>query len=323
MLFRSEKFNLGNILSISDISSSNKFLIDLLNGNIDFNNIESIDNTEEKNEEKNLRYNNSVLEFLYLIIRDNLSIEKIAFRNVNFKAKLDDDIYTKFYQNEKDKIKALVKNEIIHFILGKKNLVKRDDCIEYMKKIFDNNHVDLVDEIIENNCEKIVLSSGLIEFSLKKDVLNSCDIDYIISSKKRMNAIEYMTNFQSNNFNLSNINIIEPLNIEKKLMKNVYQSFYNEKNIEEMIKLYNLIYTNREKAKLLNQIFYSNLTKILSFAYKLCSTDLLDEDFKIKLLEKMNQIEDKQFQKEKISEAKVKKSMKEKLKKKRLHLKKL
>ena len=110
--------------------------------------------------------------------------------------------------------------------------------------------------------------------------------------------------------------MIGPLNIEKNLIMNVYQSFYNEKNIDEMIKLYNLIFTNKEKAKLLNQIFYSNLTKILGFAYKLCSTDLLDEDFKKKLLEKMNEIKDKQFQKEKSSEEKVKINLKEKLKKK-------
>ena len=270
------KFNLQNILTLSDIDSSNKFLLDLLNGNFDINNIKLFKNTEEKY----LKYNNSVLEFLYLIIRDNLSMEKLAFRNAEFKLKMNDEIYEKLYQNEKDKIKSLVKNEIIHFILGKKNLVKRDDCMEYMEKNFDNNHIELVDDIIKNHCEKIVLTNGLIEFSLKKEVLNSCDIDYIISSKKRINAIEYMTNFQTNNFNLSNINMIGPLNIEKNLIMNVYQSFYNEKNIDDMIKLYNLIFTNKKKAKLLNQIFYSNLTKILSFAYKLCSTDLLDEDLK-------------------------------------------
>ena len=311
-----EKFNLGNILAISDISSSNKFLLDLLNGNLDINNIESINNTEEKNEEKNLRYNNSVLEFLYLIIRDNLSIEKIAFRNVNFKAKLDDEIYTKFYQNEKDKIKALIKNEIIHFILGKKNLVKRDDCINYLSRNFDDDHVDIVDEVLKNNCEKIVSTNGLMLFSLKKDVLSSCDIDYIISFESRKNALEYMSNFQSKNWDATNINIMQPLNVHKKLVKNVYQTFYNEKNLDELIKLYNIIYTNKEKGKLLNQILYSNLTKIFTFAYKLCSIDLLDEDFKMKLLEKMKQIEDKQFQKEKISEKKDKKSLKEKLKKK-------
>ena len=53
-------------------------------------------------------------------MRDNLSMEKLAFRNAEFKFKTKDEIYEKFYQNEKDKIKALVKNEIIHYILRKK-----------------------------------------------------------------------------------------------------------------------------------------------------------------------------------------------------------
>ena len=307
-----EKFKLTNILTYSDISSSNKFLLDLLNGNFDFNNIETIDN----NEEKNLKYNNSVLEFLYLLTRDNLSIEKIAFRNVNFKFKINDEIYAKFYQNEKDKIKTLVKNEIIHFILGQRNLVKRDDCINYISKNFDEDHVEIVDEVLKTNCEKIVSANGLIKFSLKKEVLNTCDIDYIISFESRENAIGYMTNFQSKIWDQSNIYIIQPLNVDKKLVKNVYQTFYNEKNLDEMIKLYNLIYNNKEKGKLLSQTLYSNLTKIFNFAYKLCSTDLLDEDFKIKLSEKMKQIEDRQFQNIKISEKKDKKSLKEKLKKK-------
>ena len=95
-------------------------------------------------------------------------MDKMAFRSVKFKCKMNDELYEKFYQNEKDKIKALVKNEIIHYILTKKNLVKRDNCIKYMEKNYDNNHLELVDEIIKNNCEKIVLTNGLIEFSLKK-----------------------------------------------------------------------------------------------------------------------------------------------------------
>ena len=307
-----ERFNIKNILSFSDIDSSNAFLTTLFSDNFDINNFELKDNSEEKN----LKYFNSILEFLYLLIRDNLSLEKIAFRYFDFKLKMKDELYEKLYFNEKDKIKILVKNDIIHFILGRQNLVKRDDCISYINRVYDDNYAELVDEIITKDCEKIVLSNGLIVFSLKKEVFNLCDIDYIITFESRENAIEYMTNFQSKNYDISNIYIIEPLNIEKKLMKNVYKAFYNDKNIDELIKFYNLLYNNKEKMQLLNNIFYSNLTKIISFAYKLCSTDLLDEDFKIKLLEKINQIEDKQFRKEKISEEKDKKSLKEKLKKK-------
>ena len=274
-----ENFNIKNILKYSDIDSSNAFLTNLFNDNLNINNIELKDDSEGNN----FKYFNSILEFIYLIIRDNLSMEKIAFRDIDFKVKFTDEIYEKLYLNEKEKIEILVKNDIIHFILGNKNLIRRDDCIEYLSKVYDDNYTELVDEIIKKDCEKIVLSNGLIVFSLKKEILNLCDIDFLITFKSRKSAIEYMTNFQSKNFDISNIYLIESFNIEKKLMKNIYQTFYNDKNIDELIQFYNFIYSNKEKVGVLYNIFYSNLTKIISFAYKLLSTDLIDENFKIKL----------------------------------------
>ena len=295
-----EQFYLQNISYLSNIASSNKLFQNLINERLNINNIEFIG----KSEENNLRYINSIFEYLYLMIRDNLSMEKIAFGKVEFKKKLRDEVYEKLYQSERNTFQNLIKNEIIHFFLGNKNLVKRDDCIDYVTRTFDKKYIYLVDEMIKNNCDKKILSNSLIEFSLKKEMLNNIDIDYIISQKERKNAYEYMTNFKSKNLDISNINIIEPLNIQKRLMKNVYQSFFNEKNIDELIKLYNLTSIENENGKVLNFIFHSNLKKILSFAFKLCSTDLLDEDFKIKLLEKMKQIEDKQFNNEKNNDKK-------------------
>ena len=92
---------------------------------------------------------------MYLIIRDNLSLEKIAFRNAEFEFKIKDEIFEKLYQNEKDRIKTLVKNEIIHFILSKQNAVKRDDCINYLGKNFDGNYAELVDEILKIIVKKL------------------------------------------------------------------------------------------------------------------------------------------------------------------------
>ena len=53
------KFNIKDILLISDINSSNKFLQDLLNDNT--NNIELFDIIKEKN----LKFSNSIIEFLF------------------------------------------------------------------------------------------------------------------------------------------------------------------------------------------------------------------------------------------------------------------
>ena len=107
-----EQFTIGNILAISNIDSSNNFLLNILNDNIDSDKNESINDLDEKY----LKYSNSFLEFLYLILRDNLSCEKIAFSNVSFKFKMKDELFEKLYKNENEKINTLIENEIIHFI---------------------------------------------------------------------------------------------------------------------------------------------------------------------------------------------------------------
>ena len=127
--------------------------------------------------------------------------------------------------------------------------------MDFLKDIFNNNYIELVDEILKNNCEKISLSNALINFSLNKDILKSIDIDYIINSKQRTNSIEYITNFQSKNNNLMNINILEPLQIKEKLMKSVYKTFLNEKYLGGLVDFYNFIYLNKEKTPLINIIF--------------------------------------------------------------------
>ena len=316
-----EQFNLQKIISLSDIDSSNNIFNELTSDNL-----EKIQTDYINSQKNNLDYINSVIEFLYLIIRENLSLENIAFQGTNFKWKMKDEIYEQLYQKDKEKVNILVKNNIIHFILGKNNLVQRKDCLDHLMQIFDGKYIELIDEILKENCEKIILTNGLIEFSLKKTILNLCDIDYIMDHTNRKNAIKYMINFQSSNNFLSNIKIIEPLCNQIKFMKNIYQTFYNEKNVDELIKLYNLIFSYKEKFPLLNEIFYSNITKILSFAYKLCFTQLLDEDYKLKLLEKISKLQDKELLK-KLGEnsadknhcsdnKKNMKSLKDKLKKK-------
>ena len=58
-----EQFNIQNISLLSDIDSSNKFFQDLINEVLNINDIESI----TKEEVNNLKYINSLIEFLYLM----------------------------------------------------------------------------------------------------------------------------------------------------------------------------------------------------------------------------------------------------------------
>ena len=286
----SEQFNLEKILLISDIDSCNKFMKNLLLENM------IIDNAINNNiKENNLKYLNSLIEFLYLIIRDNLTMQNIAFSKVDFKFNINDELDEILYKRENKKINQLVKNEIIHYILGNNNMVNRDNCLNYIEIYFDKKYLGLVDEILKEDCDKIVLTNGLVQFSLKKEKMNLCDIDNIIPPKFRKNAIEYINNFQTKNCSLFNINIIEPLNMQHDLSKKIYQTFYNEKSINDLINFYNIINRCKEKFPLLYKIFYYNIKKILTFSYKLCLTQILDEDFKKWLLEKLKIIEEEDF----------------------------
>ena len=179
-----KRFTLESIVSLSNIDKINKVFDILSKENI---------LTDISTYQVNLRYINSVIEFVYLIIRDSLSMENIAFFNTSFKWKKKDLIYEQLYQKEKEKFNTLV---------------KRDDCVDYLEDIFDENYIELVDEVLKNDCEKISLSNALINFSLNKNALKCIDIDYINDSKQRKNAIEYITNFQSKNNNLMNINTL-------------------------------------------------------------------------------------------------------------------
>ena len=111
-----KKFTLDSIVSLSDIDETNKVFNELSKENF----LKDISTYQV-----NFKYINSVIEFLYLIIRDSLSMENIAFFNTSFKWKLKDLIYEQLYQKEKEKFNTLVKNEIIHFILGKKKFSKK------------------------------------------------------------------------------------------------------------------------------------------------------------------------------------------------------
>ena len=279
-----KEFNIEKISIYSNIDSCNNFFLnlkeeDLLKENEYFN--ENI-----KNEERNLKYINSIFEFLLLIIRDDLSMINLAFKlSSSFRMKYRDIVFETLLKTEKNNFENIIKNQIIHYILGNKNLVKRENCT----KLFDcyKNYLNLkfIDDFLKEDCDEISLSNQLKQFSLKKNIFSFCDIDYIIDYKSKVNAINYMTEFQSNNFNLINTYIVESLNIQKKLNSKIYEAFFNKNNIEKLINLYKIIISNKNCTKL-SDIFLLTFSKIFSFYIKLYKNDLKHEDN----LKKLNEI---------------------------------
>ena len=205
----------------------------------------------------------------------------------SFRMKYRDKVFETLLKSEKNNFENIFKNQIIHYILGNKNLAKREDCI----KLFDcyKNYLNLkfIDDFLKEDCDEISLSNQLKQFSLNKNIFPFCDIYYIIDYKGKVNAINYINEFQSNNFNLINTYLVKCLDIQKQLNEKIYEVFFNQNNMEKLIKLYKIIISNKYYTKL-SEIFFFTFSKIFCFYIKLYKNDLKHEDNIKKLQEIIN-----------------------------------
>ena len=280
------EFNFDNILKYSNIDSCNNFFLDLKDEDISKKNEYLF--SKMKDEQRSLKYINSIFEFLLLIIRDNLSMINLGFQNSNtFRMKYKDEIFESLLQKEKNNFENLLKNKIIHHILGNKNLINRENCIKIYQPFNNFIDIELVDNLLKRDCEKISLSNQLQQFSLKKNVFPNCDIDYIIDYNERVNAMNYLLEFQSNNFNLLNTHIIKSLLIQEKLNKKVYDTFFNKNNIDKFINFYSIL-TSNNNYPLLTDIFFFTFSKILCLYIELYKGDNQFEEYRKKLIEIIN-----------------------------------
>ena len=276
--------NLVNILNYSNIDNCNNFLLNIMNNNLEEKN-EKL-NEEIKNNEKNLKYFNSLMEFLLIIIRDDISMIKGAFKYCNnFKMNYKDKIFEKLLVKEKVNLENLIKNEIIHSIVGKNNLVKREDCINVFEYYDHELNINIVDNLLKENCEEISSSNQLKQYSLKKSEFSNFDIDYLINSNERGYAINYLTEFLSNNYNILNTNILNPLSIQEKLNITIFNSYFNNKKIENFLNFYKKIIANNYSS--FTDTFLFTYSKILCVFIKFYNKDL-SEDLRNNLYDILN-----------------------------------
>ena len=281
-----KELNFEKILTYSNIDSCNNFFLNLKNEDINQKNENLYENIKIK--ERNLKYINSLFEFLLLIIRNNFSMIDLAFKFSNsFRMKFNDKIYENLLKNDKTNYENLIKNQIYHHILGNKNLIKRESCLGLYQ--IDKYKIDikLIDNLLKENCDEISLSNKLKQFSLKKSIFPICDLDYIIDCKQRANAINYMMEFQSNNYNLLNTYIIKPLSIQEKLNQKNYEIFFNTKNVDKFLNFYDSLVT-KNNYPILTDIFVYTFSKILCFFIKLYKNDNIFEKYQKKLIEIVN-----------------------------------
>ena len=278
--------NITNILNYSNIDNCNFFLMNF-NQN-DFSEKNEKLNEEIKNNEKNLKYFNSLLEFLLIILRDDLSMIKSIFKYTSyFKMNYKDKLFEKLLVKERKNLENLIRNEIIHNIVGNKNLVKRENCINIFN-FYEHDeelNIDIINNILKENCEQISFSNQLKQYSLKKTNFSNFDIDYLINYTERGNAINYTNEFLSDNYNILNTYILKPLSIQEKINNRIYNAFFNNKNIDNFINFYKIIITNNYP--LLTDAFLFVYSKILCVFIKFYNNDK-DDELKKKLFNLIN-----------------------------------
>ena len=277
------EFTVEKILSYTNIASCNNNFINLIKEE-KFE--EKIDENFKK-EEKVLKYINSIFEFLLLIIRDNSSMINLSFKlNNSFRMKYKDLILEQLLKNEKNNFENLIKYKLIHFILGNKNLIKRENCLRLLYNFENYMDLKIIDNFLKDNCDEISLSNQLKQFSLKKNMFPLCDTDYIIDYKERINAFKYLIEFQKD-FNLLNTYIVKPLNIQEKLYKKNYEIFFNNNFFGKIMNFYKNIITN-ENYGLFRDIYFFNFSKIICFYIQLYKDDALHKDNISKIIEIIN-----------------------------------
>ena len=234
-----DKFNILKILNYSKIDT----MMELFN--------------KMNKEKKSLKFINSYFEFLLLIIRDNSSMINLCFNFSNiFKMKFKDKIMYKLIEREKINLEKVIKNEIIHFILGNNNKITREECIKQYQSYQKILSYENIDNILTEYCNK----NNQLKLSLKISKFKFFDLDYIINYIQRDNAFKYINNFKSNN--LLNTYFSTCLSIQNKLNNNIFDNFFNEYNIDNFGNIFKMLITNKNYLKLDN-IFLYTFSKII------------------------------------------------------------
>ena len=284
-------FNVDNILFYSNIDNCNYFLMNLNDEHLNQKNEELIQSMIDQ--KKNLSYINEVFELILQAIKDKISMIKIAFLfSENFRMKYKDNLFEKLLSKEKNNFENIIKNQIIHHILGNKNLVQRESCINMYNSytsLSQKLNLELVDKILKENCDIVSSENQLKKFTLKKDYFPLCDIDYIIDYNEKANATNYMMEFQKINYNLLNTYLSNSLSIQEKLYKKIYETLFSKNNLESYIHFYKILITNNNYP-LLTDKFIFTLSKLFSFYIALSKERMINnnEEYKILLLEIIN-----------------------------------
>ena len=277
-------FNIKNILTWTDIFNSNNFLnyLDIKNFNRKNKKLENL----ILEQQINLKYINSLLKFLFYIIRDNSSMIFLAFSYcINFRMQYTDEVLNILLQNDKNNVEEIIKNKIYILILSSKNNVTYNNISNYLDDMNFELFKDLVDNILQNDCKSEIFNNTHF-FSIKKEKLAYCDIDYCYEKGKLNDLINYLNQFQTD-FNMLNTYISSFISIEESLSNKICNLFFNRDNVKNFLSFYKILIASN-KYPLLTNIFFFDFSKILCFYIELKGIDNIERKIKTKLNEIFN-----------------------------------
>ena len=253
-------FNINYILTNTNVFNSNSYFYYLDKDALSKKNMRIMNIISDQQE--NLKYINSVLKFIYYIIRENSSMIYLAFNYIiDIRMEYKDEILEILLENDKLNLYEVIKNKIRIFILSRKNSIANNEINN--TKLNEELINDIIRQIIEEDCF-MQISNDKHLFSIKKERINICDIDYCIDKEGINNLTQYLTEFQANNFNLLNTYISPNISIQDNLYNKLCELFFNEKNIKSFLDFYNILIT-KDNYPLLRDIFFFDFSKILCF----------------------------------------------------------
>ena len=100
---------------------------------------------------------------------------------------------------------------------------------------------------------------------------------------ERVSAINYIKGKKSNIFNTY---LMNPLSIQERLYKRVYDAFFNKKNLKDIINFYIILIW--KKIPTLNSICFDNISKIVYVYNKIYVDKDISKELKNKLIEEIN-----------------------------------
>ena len=271
--FNKKFFTFNNILEFCNVNDSHKDF-----NNEIYNKTENLSNSElswciEDKLEKHTKFNSRIIEIILKILRNNINIfDLFGFSNSEISSSnLKDKLLNNFLNKEKNKIKQFCQEKYLYRFLYNKNLSNYDDAnrviFSYLDKFFSESGIQ---KIFTEITEKKQKKNEQILFSIKDELINKCDLCYILTPKSSNDAEKFLLAFKDD-INILNTNFHIELDVQKNLSLNCYKNFLlNEENCffifnftDELIKNkkfenIQLIFLNVMLRYISNIIYFSN-----------------------------------------------------------------